>query len=262
MVTINVVGVGGTGSWLIPPLVKFVSEGVINVYDPDIVEFKNTLRQNFTYIDVGDYKSKSIKRRFSTPRVNIKDHNTSYIDEYHFQRGDNRAVIMISCVDNILARRALVKNSMYVSAETGTPVILIDSGNEQISGNVYLSLFKPDFNEDSATWYSKIMMPDGMIELLNRESDVDRPRISCANLQEQTVVANYRMASEILNMLMNIGINKNNILNLQNIDIDYLWELVELKIIPNAHYVSFRNQYESSINIFTSNDYQNYLKKL
>ena len=64
------IGCGGTGSWLVSPLSKFVSNVRSRVpikyylVDNDHVEERNILRQNFSNWDIGKSKTSALLNRF------------------------------------------------------------------------------------------------------------------------------------------------------------------------------------------------------
>lgn len=69
-----VIGCGGTGARLIPPLIKVLpQEAEIYLIDGDIVEARNLARQHFSPEDVGHYKAEVLAERYDRvgngPRV-------------------------------------------------------------------------------------------------------------------------------------------------------------------------------------------------
>lgn len=87
---ITVVGCGGTGSWLMPKLIKTINDaerkGLLSpnfslcLIDADVVEDKNIVRQNFVPADVGKNKAEVMALRYGG-LIN-KNFTVTYIDKY------------------------------------------------------------------------------------------------------------------------------------------------------------------------------------
>lgn len=95
---IIVVGLGGTGSWFMPKLVKTVNDLVRKDYykgievilvDKDEVEHKNIVRQNFIPQDVGLNKAVVMANRYF-PQMNIPD-TSKAVYEYYVGRAPDEA---------------------------------------------------------------------------------------------------------------------------------------------------------------------------
>lgn len=87
---IVVVGCGGTGSWLLPKLVKTINDGIrksiirkdvkLILIDGDIVEEKNLVRQNFIEQDIGQNKAEVMASRYGPHLIN--ENGAIFIDKY------------------------------------------------------------------------------------------------------------------------------------------------------------------------------------
>lgn len=87
---IVVVGCGGTGSWLLPKLVKTINDGIrksiirkdvkLILIDGDIVEEKNLVRQNFIEQDIGQNKAEVMAFRYGPHLIN--ENGAIFIDKY------------------------------------------------------------------------------------------------------------------------------------------------------------------------------------
>lgn len=87
---IVVVGCGGTGSWLLPKLVKTINDGIrksiirkdvkLILIDGDIVEEKNLVRQNFIEQDIGQNKAEVMASRYGPHLIN--EDGAIFIDKY------------------------------------------------------------------------------------------------------------------------------------------------------------------------------------
>lgn len=86
---IMILGAGGTGSWLLPKLIKILNQAVtkgmssefsILIADGDEVEPKNLMRQNFVEQDIGKNKAQVIAERYGahcSDKINV-----GFIDKY------------------------------------------------------------------------------------------------------------------------------------------------------------------------------------
>ena len=134
--SITIVGLGGTGSQVARIVGRIVYDMQRNrrhapdilLIDPDKVEEKNVGRQLFAPCDVGQYKAEIVGKRLNYALGLATRWIPDAVDaKRHFDRyGSN---IVISCVDNHLARREIHK----------IDGIHISSGNHKDAGQVVLS---------------------------------------------------------------------------------------------------------------------------
>lgn len=134
--SITIVGLGGTGSQVARIVGRIVYDMQRNrrhapdilLIDPDKVEEKNVRRQLFAPCDVGQYKAEIVGKRLNYALGLATRWIPDAVDaKRHFDRyGSN---IVISCVDNHLARREIHK----------IDGIHISSGNHKDAGQVVLS---------------------------------------------------------------------------------------------------------------------------
>lgn len=151
---IIIVGVGGTGGYVVRDLQRFIySLGKrvhdiklnLHLVDPDIVEMKNLLRQNFSPTDLG--KPKAEVTAIRTSRIfglEVKAHVTKITanlietitrDSRMADSSDSEiGTIVVGCVDNNSARRDIHKWIVKQPAYS----YWIDSGNEKRSGQVVM----------------------------------------------------------------------------------------------------------------------------
>jgi PRTRC genetic system ThiF family protein len=205
-IEIIIVGVGGTGGYLVRDLSRFVyslekritSRNFnieITLYDGDSVEEKNILRQNFLPQDIGLNKAEVIANRHSKAfGVNI-----NYVSENFdvYANCSNKKKIVIGCVDNNEARRSIAK---YMSKCWGdynaekTKAYWIDSGNEKKTGQVIVGSKEL---KDVTDLYPEIYS----------SSFDSTEQVSCAErmLQdEQNMFVNLTASNLILNYVKNI----------------------------------------------------------
>jgi PRTRC genetic system ThiF family protein len=134
---ITIVGVGGTGVQVARTAARMVYDMQrsrmhaprIVLIDPDKVEEKNCGRQLFVPAEIGEYKARIIGRRLNLALGLDAAWITEPVNaDKHF---DHSGSVVISCVDNHLARREL-------SRITGNHVF-ISAGNHEFSGQVCIS---------------------------------------------------------------------------------------------------------------------------
>lgn len=147
-ITVAVVGVGGTGSWLLGDLVALDlylratnRPGLsVTVYDPDIVTEANIGRQNFTELDLGESKAIALIEKYNLT------HGLNW--EAKPQKFDNVDYnIVISCVDSVASRREIA--NMYCEKGDRNPnlrtedlwrkYLWIDCGNGYDYGQVIVT---------------------------------------------------------------------------------------------------------------------------
>lgn len=156
-------GVGGTGSWLVPPMCKFLNnmtrrfgaEMLITNYvlfDDDIVSEENIMRQNFDEYDIGRSKIMALIRKYTHVysrivgeriRVNTKTKLDKIFKnaKYKSISMDYAANFVFGCSDNNKTRRALFTYfTKYLKFHS--PVIYFDSGNDVHHGQVVTTAFE------------------------------------------------------------------------------------------------------------------------
>jgi len=145
---IVVVGVGGTGSWLVNYLSLFIyslqetqKKSIdLLLIDDDIVTETNLYRQNFAKHDIGKNKAELLASRYGnvrgieikylTSRIETKERLISLLNSTH-----STIPILIGCIDNNKGRR--IFHEVFNSINN---LIWIDAGNEQISGQVIVGV--------------------------------------------------------------------------------------------------------------------------
>jgi molybdopterin/thiamine biosynthesis adenylyltransferase len=160
------IGVGGTGSWLVAPIAKFLNnlsqrfgvntEMSYTIVDDDTVEDRNILRQNFTHDDIGRSKSVvhvrknfmvfknlfHVPNRLKTPaQVKNLFYGELEIDKDVVVRRqyENSLTIIFGCVDNNDARQLMYS---FLKNRMDTPVIYFDCGNNLHSGQIVTNWFR------------------------------------------------------------------------------------------------------------------------
>ncbi len=157
-ITVTVIGVGGTGSWVLGDLVSLHHylqatgrPGLsVTVYDPDIVTEANLGRQNFTHADLNENKAICLVEKYNRYwGLNWIAHDTKFEPNSPFL-----ANILISCVDSIKSRKEILNHfaqadhtkwDYKIDTDLIKPYFWIDCGNGYDYGQVivcpvYLSL--------------------------------------------------------------------------------------------------------------------------
>jgi PRTRC genetic system ThiF family protein len=142
VVKVHVIGCGGTGSAVLPGLVKIhrsmkalghVKGLHVTVWDDDEVAIHNTIRQNYFEADVGHAKASTMVNRLNIAHAPAKLRWEARVERFtaknnrHFDAG-----FVIGCVDSKAAR-----NEIRIAIEAAYhPIYWIDCGNEAASGQV------------------------------------------------------------------------------------------------------------------------------
>ena len=133
---VAVVGTGGTGSWIVPHIVRLtrlawetqsaLREVRIDLWDPDTVEEKNIYRQNFSAAEIGWKKVHALAHRYGTHwGVEVRAFPKPF-------KSGGRYHVILGCVDNHRARQSI--HDRYHGDRIGP--VWIDCGNAADSGQV------------------------------------------------------------------------------------------------------------------------------
>ncbi|WP_440650263.1 ThiF family adenylyltransferase [Bacillus subtilis] len=236
-----IVGAGGTGSYVINNLlnlyrVRTKERHRVMLIDGDVVEEKNLLRQGFLRKDLNKGKSEALINRFRGMvghKVLLAAH-TGYVQSLQdidrslevlmdlgekVDPDDISEVILVSCVDNNLARLRLTMAQFKVYQDFNCRVSFVDSGNEEWYGQVLVSVLDPEypnpvtFNENRVKfdegkikghWLNNIfvLMDDWKNKLTRGDHE-----ISCDVITEsspQNIATNMTAASGVLLVVKNI----------------------------------------------------------
>jgi molybdopterin/thiamine biosynthesis adenylyltransferase len=209
-----VVGAGGTGGRLIPPLMQVLRRGdSVAIVDGDHVEDRNLARQNFRPRDVGLNKAEVMAQRYRREGIEV-DAYAAMLTRDNWREivaGTGRArstgVVILGCVDNAAARALM--EAIYTAPSS---CLWIDGGNEMRGGQVVVS---------TSVWPMKVSAPhprdaekmreingnwslDGMTAMpqLLKTRPEDAAQASCQDrIDLQTVAVNQLSATCMLNVL-------------------------------------------------------------
>jgi len=146
---VTVVGCGGTGGFVAEGLCRMLPErAVLLLIDPDRVEERNLLRQNFYIADLGKYKSEALAHRLSAKFNRPIAYSTLPVAMVKTTHN-----ILIGCVDNGLARQELAKIASDTNYLNGLHGWWVDAGNgknygQVLMGNRTIENFYPCFVDD------------------------------------------------------------------------------------------------------------------
>lgn len=199
---ILVIGAGGTGSYLLSPLARFLQSinfyGELIIADGDSYDDKNKDRQNFSLNFVtrnkAEYQGHLIQNQLGNTNFDI-----SIIDDY-LSREDLddlciNGTIVINCTDNKAIRK--YAEEMILSLENGAHICC---GNELRSGQVQLSQVRNGTVVNRSIFESS--------PSFNSE-DGDRSKMTCQEIAElpsggQIIGANFMAAAIALNFIIQL----------------------------------------------------------
>ena len=134
---IVLVGCGGIGSQLLPPLVRYLASrpdprALLALVDGDVFEAKNLVRQACTTGDVGTNKAEVLAQVAHAAGL-ASQAISSFIDETNVRSIVREGDLVLLAVDNHRTR-ALVDDHLRLLDEA----TLISGGNDETDGNVQL----------------------------------------------------------------------------------------------------------------------------
>lgn len=191
---IFIIGLGGIGGWYFAWLGKYLKSigkeqnFKFHLYDDDIVEERNCVRQNFIHMDIGKFKVEVMKERYGNAYNLIVNASTSKAKIYT----PGSDALIVGCVDNLETRQDLATKTCYGA-------IYIDIGNETEHGQVCVSTY------NGPTIYE--VFPN----LKNLSSTTSIAENSCINAPQQTTIINQMGAMRALQLTSRI-IERNELL--------------------------------------------------
>ena len=198
------IGVGGTGGFLAQGLAKMIAgynlEVEVVLIDPDTVEERNCIRQNFWQYEIGQPKAKALSFRLNQQfGVNFSYFVGKYED---FERIDWHRIV-VSCIDNIAGRKQLKSCGLW-----------LDLGNDVINGQaIFGQTSNPAEIERAVEAWDKsasaLALPNAYL-VANMKKLRDKKQAGCADhpFAEQGVFVNEYAAYaglSILHQAMVIG---------------------------------------------------------
>lgn len=212
---INVVqvGTGGTGSYLVPPLSKFIRSLIKTgsykikyiLIDGDTVEEKNVYRQNFDFDDIDFNKAEVLKNKYNMGDLFI--YSIDCILEPKYQNildkilSDSELNIVIGCVDNIKARVNIAEMLLNFLNKNNIKTFYIDSGNFINNGQIYVFNYTKNTAEEILDKIESIFIDDD--NALNMDSAP-----SCSDNGDQSIMCNFQAANILYNIVTEILVDK------------------------------------------------------
>ena len=216
-ITIAVIGVGGTGSLVVPRLARldYVLKELghpgfhVTAYDGDIVEINNVGRQNFNKNDIGDYKSANIIQKVNMTFGLDWDASINYI-ENHIPKKN----IIITCVDNVELRTTIHKeNAVHRNTNRDDyekQFYWLDCGNGKDFGQVVLSTFQKIIQPTESIYNCVGSLPS-VIDMYGDLSQFDKEEVQgiggCSmaeSIQKQDVFINDEIAIQAVKIIQQL----------------------------------------------------------
>ena len=191
---IIVIGCGGIGSHLLPPLVKYLNAsdytGILQLVDGDKYEDKNLDRQEFPSQLVSQNKAEALKMLYDKKYPDAPMQILAFADYIGEKNVDiiSEDSLVLMCVDNHTCRRIVSKRCQELQN-----AILISAGNSsKLDGNIQIHR---RFNGKDMTPPIENRHPE-----IITEQDGDRTEMSCEVLAqipggEQVIFANVFAAT-------------------------------------------------------------------
>lgn len=217
-ISVNLIGVGGTGSHMLTNLAILSSTLVklghnpffVRVFDPDVITEHNVGRQAFAMSDIGKNKAEVLvsrcNRYFGTQWSSFphKFELTSYMPSTDFLSAN----LSISCVDSVDSRREIFdvmkKHSSCQTFQTyRRNCYWMDIGNSARTGQVILGTMIDTFQPKKSRGVKKLK--HFFDEYPNVEDDFSEPSCSLADsLFKQDLFINKIMATYAVDILWNL----------------------------------------------------------
>ncbi|MGQ2985071.1 PRTRC system ThiF family protein [Flavobacterium sp.] len=221
-VSVNLIGAGGTGSKVLTALME-INESLIalghaglqvRLWDDDIVTSANLGRQRFFECETGLYKSVALINRINRCIGSNWKAETVKFEKDKFGRlpEKSKAIITITCVDNVQARfgvAEILKELSYHRNYQDEPKYWLDFGNSQDTGQVLLSTIGKIEQPNSEKYQTVASLPfvtDEYGELLRQsEQEDDTPSCSLAEaLEHQDLFINSSLTQMGCSLLWNL----------------------------------------------------------
>ena len=221
-ISVNLIGGGGTGSKVLTALME-INESLIalghaglqvRLWDDDIITTANLGRQRFFECETGLYKSVALINRINRCIGTNWKAETQKFEKDNLGRipEEARAIITITCVDNVQARfgvAEMLKEVSYHRSYHNQPKYWLDFGNSQHTGQVILSTIGEIKQPNSEKYQTVANLPfvtDEFGELLKQSEQEDNtPSCSLAEaLQHQDLFINSSLTQMGCSLLWNL----------------------------------------------------------
>jgi hypothetical protein len=196
---IHLVGCGGTGSRVLPLLLQSAPRGAsLTLYDPDLVEERNLVRQPFLPRHIGRPKVEALLERYQAEATRRGITLRGFVQPVGERMGEitNQPLsssIVVGCVDQNAVRAELWDN---IKGGAVLPFAYLDAGNELRNGQVVLNFWVVStlnqHDEPSPTRLETF--PVVFPEMIRRGTEAPGPRCGEVVLDSQTLQANVMAA--------------------------------------------------------------------
>lgn len=221
-ISVNLIGAGGTGSKVLTALME-INESLtalghaglqVRLWDDDIITTANLGRQRFFECETGLYKSVALINRINRCiGTNWKAESRKFeIDSLDRIPEEARAIITITCVDNVQARfgvAEILKAVSYRRHYQHDPKYWLDFGNSQHTGQVILATIG-EVQQPKSDKYETVgnlpFVTDEFGELLKQSEQEDNtPSCSLAEaLEQQDLFINSSLTQMGCSLLWNL----------------------------------------------------------
>lgn len=227
-----VVGAGGTGSWLLAPLARFLAaenfKGTLAIYDGDSYSDKNMLRQEFdrAHLHLNKATVWGRKLRFQYLDLKIEDH-PSYVSDENVNAVVTEDSLVMLCVDNHGARARVTRQACALD-----DVCVLHAGNDIIDGNVHT------FLRADGKALTRNVIEDHPEIARAEETGRGDPTKACDNVQSesapQLLVANFWSAAMLFATFHKLWILQEPAGKRRHLEIDQEvnWDSLRLKTLP------------------------------
>lgn len=225
-VQIILAGAGGTGAYMAQHVGRMMTaledmgKGVqLTIVDPDVVKEENLGRQLFCRAEVGAPKAEALARRYGLAwGLNVYSCVGKYDESLLLGAG---LTVLVGCVDNADARRALaetLENNAQETGPYGRPAVWwLDCGNGRDTGRVLLGTacvfeqLRGAFADGGRclSLPGPVMQSPGI--LVPEREEVEGGDMSCAEMAAanlQSLNINARVAAEAADMLTRLLVTK------------------------------------------------------
>lgn len=229
---IVVVGAGGTGSWLLAPLARFLAaeeyKGTLVIVDGDKYSEDNMLRQEFDrkqlHRNKADVWSERLYAQYLDLQVSSVPHYLSDTNATELiQNGD----VIFICADNHGARARITYQARSLKS-----VVVINAGNEIVDGHVHV------FIRRGGKSLTRDVVQDHPEIARGAETGRGDPTAACDNIGKeggaQLMVANVWSAAMCFAMFHKLWILEEAAGRRRNLTLDQEvnWNSVLLKTLP------------------------------
>lgn len=221
-ISVNLIGAGGTGSKVLTALME-INESLValghaglqvRLWDDDTITTANLGRQRFFESETGLYKSVALINRINRCIGTNWKAETQKFEKDKFGRlpENTKAIITITCVDNVKARfgvAEILREISYRKNYRDDPKYWLDFGNSQDTGQVLLSTIGEIKQPNSQKYQTVASLPfvtDEFGDLLKQSEQEDNtPSCSLAEaLEKQDLFINSSLTQMGCSLLWNL----------------------------------------------------------